>query len=100
MIFTPVWYCCVLQTKCESYIPDRYAKFGDIEVSLTGVVERSGYTLRNISLKVSAALSLLVYAGHVQVSSSLARVTQDKCNNVISKRDRWKNGLEKTLCNF
>lgn len=41
------------QTKCESYLPEVSARFGDIEVTTNSISERNGYILRNLTLKVS-----------------------------------------------
>ena len=51
---------CLLQTKCESYMPEGHARFGDIEVVVTSLAERSGYLLRNVTLKVRSSAVLHV----------------------------------------
>ena len=44
----------VVQTKCESYLPDRYGAYGggDLEVFVHSISERDGYILREITIKV------------------------------------------------
>ena len=41
-----------LQVKCESYLPDICGKYGEIDVLVTDITEREGYTIRQITLKV------------------------------------------------
>lgn len=43
-----------LQTKCESYLPERYGVYGNIEVFVHSTSEGDGYILRQLTLKVSA----------------------------------------------
>ena len=46
-------YFPLLQTKCESYLPDRYGSYGgDIEVFVHSISEKDGFILRNITMKV------------------------------------------------
>ena len=46
----------LLQTKCENYLPEdseTWCAFGDIEVKVDRVINKQGYTLRHLLLRVS-----------------------------------------------
>lgn len=49
---------CILstQTKCENYLPEEsetWCAFGDIEVKVDRIIDKQGYVLRHLLLRVS-----------------------------------------------
>lgn len=55
----PVYNTCVLstQTKCENYLPEEsetWCTFGDIEVKVDRIIDKQGYILRHLLLRVSS----------------------------------------------
>ena len=41
------------KVKCEPYIPAYSARYDDVQVTVKQVIEKNGYTIRQIHLKVS-----------------------------------------------
>ena len=42
-----------LQPKCEDYLPEHYGVYGDIEVTVAKIIQKKGYVVRHLHLKVT-----------------------------------------------
>lgn len=52
--------------KCEPYIPDYQDRYNDIEVTVTRVIPRDGYTVRELFLRVSIS-DLSIKRNHINI---------------------------------
>ena len=44
------------RVKCEPYIPAYSAKYGEVQVTVKQVLEKNGYSIRQLHLKVTSSL--------------------------------------------
>ncbi|KAL8565342.1 hypothetical protein ACOMHN_029037 [Nucella lapillus] len=47
--------------KCENYLPEHYGIYGDIEVTVTKVIQKKGYVVRHLHLKSEGESRLLLH---------------------------------------
>ena len=50
-VFTCVVLSCA-QPKCENYLPEHYGIYGDVEVTIAKIIQKKGYVVRHLHLKV------------------------------------------------
>jgi hypothetical protein len=82
------------QPKCENYLPDHHGQYGDIEVTIAKVIQKKGYVVRHLHLKVClcvrerervisvTSVESVIMVGHVSLTAICLQFNSIQFNSI------------------